>query len=43
MTKDEEIEGNALAALQLSEYLFMHLVTTTSSILPKPINGSSRG
>ena len=26
MTKDEEIEGNALAALQLSEYLFMHLV-----------------
>ena len=26
MTKDEEIEGIALAALQLSEYLFMHLV-----------------
>jgi hypothetical protein len=26
MTKDEEIEGIAIAALQLSEYLFMHLV-----------------
>jgi hypothetical protein len=26
MTKDEEIEGIALAALQLSQYLFMHLV-----------------
>ena len=26
MTKDEQIEGIAIAALQLSEYLFMHLV-----------------
>ena len=26
MTRDEEIEGIAIAALQLSEYLFMHLV-----------------
>ena len=26
MTKDEEIEGIAIAALQLSEYLFIHLV-----------------
>jgi hypothetical protein len=26
MTKDEEIEGLTLAALQLSHYLFMHLV-----------------
>ena len=26
MTKDEEIEGIAMAALQLSEYLLMHLV-----------------
>jgi hypothetical protein len=26
MTRDEEIEGTALAALQLSQYLFMHLV-----------------
>jgi len=26
MTKDEEIERIALAALQLSQYLFMHLV-----------------
>jgi len=26
MTKDEEIEGIALAALQLSKYLFMHFL-----------------
>ena len=26
MTKDEQIEGIAIAALQLLEYLFMHLV-----------------
>ena len=26
MTKDEEIEGIATAAVQLSQYLFMHLV-----------------
>ena len=26
MTRDEEIEGLTLAALQLSQYLFMHLV-----------------
>ena len=26
MTRDEEIEGIALAALQLSQYLFMQLV-----------------
>ncbi len=26
MTRDEEIEGIAIAALQLSEYLFIHLV-----------------
>ena len=26
MTKDEEIEEFAVAALQLSQYLFMHLV-----------------
>ena len=26
MTKNEEIEGIAVAAVQLSEYLFMHLV-----------------
>ena len=26
MTKDEEIEGIAVAAVQLSQYLFMHLV-----------------
>ena len=26
MTRDEEVEGTVLAALQLSQYLFMHLV-----------------
>ena len=43
MTKDEEIEGIATAAVQLSQYLFIISWTATSSILPKPINGWSRG
>ena len=42
MTMDEEIEGIAIAALQLSEYLFIHLVDRNVIDL-KPINGSSRG
>ena len=36
MTKDEEIEGIALAALQLSQYLFMHLGIKSNSKRTEP-------
>ena len=50
MTKDEEIEGLALAALQLSQYLFMHLVdrniidpTEATQWLEQGIKSNSKG
>jgi hypothetical protein len=50
MTKDEEIEGIGLAALQLSQYLFMHLVdrniidpTEANQWLEQGIKLNSRG
>ena len=50
MTKDEQIEGIAIAALQLSEYLFMHLVdrniidpTEANQWLEQGIKLNSRG
>ena len=50
MTRDEEIEGIALAALQLSQYLFMHLVdrniidpTEANQWLEQEINLNSQG
>jgi hypothetical protein len=50
MTKDEEIEGLTLAALQLSHYLFMHLVdrniidpTEAKQWLEQEIKSQSKG
>ena len=50
MTKDEEIEGIALAALQLSQYLLMHLVdrniidpTEANQWLEQEIKSNSKG
>ena len=50
MTKNEEIEGIAIAALQLSEYLFMHLVdrnvidpTEAQQWLEQGIKSNSKG
>ena len=50
MTRDEEIEGIALAALQLSQYLFMHLVdrniidpTEANQWLEQGIKSNSKG
>jgi len=50
MTRDEEIEGIALAALQLSQYLFMHLVdrnvidpTEAKQWLEQGIKSNSKG
>ena len=50
MTNDEEIEGIALAALQLSQYLFMHLVdrniidpTEAEQWLEQGIKSQSKG
>ena len=50
MTRDEEIEGLTLAALQLSQYLFMHLVdrniidpTEAKQWLEQEIKSQSKG
>ena len=50
MTKDEEIEEFAVAALQLSQYLFMHLVdrniidpTEANQWLEQAIKSNSEG
>ena len=50
MTKDEEIEGIALAALQLSKYLFMHFLdrniidpTEANEWLEQEIKSNSNG
>ena len=48
MTRDEEIEGLTLAALQLSHYLFMHLVdrnnpTEAKQWLEQEIKSQSKG
>ena len=50
MTRDEELEGIALAALQLSQYLFMHLVdrnvidpTEAKQWLEQGIKSNSKG
>ena len=50
MTKNEEIEGIALAAVQLSTYLFMHVVdrniidpTEANQWLEQEINLNSQG
>ena len=50
MTNDEEIEGIALAALQLSQYLLLHLVdrniidpTEANQWLEQEIKSNSKG
>ena len=50
MTRDEEIEGFALAALQLSKYLFLHFLdrniidpTEANQWLEQEIKSNSKG